>query len=97
MLPQHMVVRTKKDHQQGRLIAEALVFWTASISTGFWSVDAWMQDLLGGPWLGAEIVILSPPDSPLPLGCQVVSDSPVQKSSQEGSRKTNNKNKGKLK
>ena len=56
-----------------------------------------MQDLLGGPWLGAEIVILSPPDSPLPLGCQVVSDSPVQKSSQEGSRKTNNKNKGKLK
>ena len=94
MLPQHMVVRTKKDHQQGRLIAEALVFWTASISTGF---GASMQDLLGGPWLGAEIVILSPPDSPLPLGCQVVSDSPVQKSSQEGSRKTNNKNKGKLK
>ena len=40
MLPQHMVVRTKKDHQQGRLIAEALEFWTASISTGFWSVDA---------------------------------------------------------
>ena len=37
------------------------------------------QGLLGGPWLGAEIVILTPSDSPLALRCQVISDPPVVK------------------
>ena len=37
-----------------------------------------MQDLLGGPWFRAEIIILSSPDPPIAFSCQVISDPPVK-------------------
>ena len=50
-----------------------------------------MQDLLGGPWFRAEIIVLSSPDPPIAFSCQVISDPPVKATCLKEKRKVKQK------